>query len=206
MTYKILFTTIFVFLFSACSFKDSSFNLEDELTQANLCQKLQAKDEKLLCYDKIKETNSYAQLRLGIYFFEKKDFDKAIPLLKQSNANKNSYSNLALAYSYYRGEGEQKDLKKAFKLLKNSASIDPNASYQLARFYMQGIETEKNTEKGLSLLEFAANKNMKAAQNQLYTIYSKGKFGIKKDSKKATYWDKLRNDKSEDLNYKIYQL
>lgn len=206
MILKTIFTAFITLFLTACSFKSSTNTLELQSTQANNCQKLNSRDDKLLCYDKIKETNSYAQLRLGIYFFEKKEYEKALELLNQANKNKNPYSNLPLAYSYFQGKGNEKNLKKAFKLLKQSASVDPTASYQLSRFYFKGIQTEKDLQKGLSLLEFAANNNVKIAQEQLYTIYSKGKFGIKKDSVKAAYWDKLRKDNQKDINYKVYAL
>jgi TPR repeat protein len=85
-----------------------------------------------------------------------------------------------LGLMYYKGEGVEKDLDKSFKLLNDSSNIDPNAAYQLSRFYLQGINTKVDVDKGIDLLEFAASKNMLAAQKMLVSIYKDGLFSQEK--------------------------
>jgi uncharacterized protein len=219
MLKKIALPILSVFLFSACSLKMPEFSMpsflsfsNDEekdaiaLEKANVCQKIENVDNKLFCYRKIVDENSYAQLRMGTYSVEKKDFKKAIEYLNQSIENKNPYGNLALAFLYYKGDGVEKDIDKSFKLLNDSSDKDPVAAYQLSRFYLQGINTEVNIDKGIDLLEFAASKNMIAAQKMLIKIYTEGLFSQEKDSKKVKQWqDEIKKD-IRDTNFEIYKL
>ena len=202
MLKKIILPSLSIFLFTACSLKMPEFSMPSmpsflsfsnnkdaiALEKANVCQKIEDIDNKLFCYRKIVNENSYAQLRMGTYSVEKKDYKKAIDYLNQSINNKNAYANLALAFLYYKGEGVEKDIDKAFQLLKDSSDVDPNSAYQLSRFYLQGINTKVDVDKGIDLLEFAASKNMLAAQNMLVNIYKDGLFSQDKYSKKVKQW------------------
>ena len=171
MIKKILLPAVTIFMFTACSMKMPSFSMpsfsmpsffdsEDEelasLTQANLCQEIESFDSKLTCYKKILDNNSYAQLRMGTYHADKKEYKDAVRYLEQAKNNDNVYANLALAFLYYKGDGVNKDIDKSFELLKESSDIDPNAAYQLARFYLQGINTKIDNQKGVELINFAA--------------------------------------------------
>ena len=100
-----------IFLFSACSFKLPSFEMpsfltfgedkiEISLTQANICQEIKNEDEKLSCYIKIEEKNSFAQIRVGTYYADKKDYTKALKYLNKAKENDNIYANLPLAFLY----------------------------------------------------------------------------------------------------------
>jgi hypothetical protein len=136
MLKKFILPTLCALLFSACSLKMPEFlnfskNSSDSdiaLEKANICQKIEDQDNKLFCYKKIINENSFSQLRMGTYSVEKKDYKKAIEYLNQSINNKNPYANLPLAFLYYKGEGVEKDLDKAFKLLGDSSTIDPTAA------------------------------------------------------------------------------
>lgn len=206
MIKNILYTSFLVLLFTACSTKEPKINLETELQEANKCQKIDKKNLKLECYNKILDKNSFAQLRIGIYNAEKYSFKKAVELLNKSNQNENPYSNLALAFLYFKGQGVEKNLEKSFNLLNASSKIDPNAAFRLSKFYFEGIVVQKNPKKGLSLVEFAANKNMKLAQENLFNIYYKGLFGVKKDEKKAIYWkNKLKDNKKAEV-FQYYKM
>lgn len=166
---KVLSSILFVFLFTGCSFKIPFISFTNELDEANECQSIYLQEKKINCYNNL-EDNSYAQLRLGIHYANQKDFKKAIKLLEASYENENSYSNLALSFLYFKGDGVKKDLKKSFELLKESSNIDPNAAFQLSRFYFKGIETKKDINKAIELLNFAASKDMLAAKKD-YTIF-----------------------------------
>jgi TPR repeat protein len=217
MLKKITLPILSIFLFTACSLKMPEFSMpsflsfsDDEdtiaLEKANVCQKIQNIDNKLFCYRKIVDENSYAQLRMGTYSVEKKDYKKAIEYLNQSIDNKNAYANLALAFLYYKGEGVEKDIDKAFKLLSDASEKDPNAAYQLSRFYLQGINTQVDIDKGIELLEFAASKNMLSAQKMLIKIYTEGMFSQEKDSKKVKQWQDVIKKDVRDTNFEVYKL
>ena len=220
MLKKILLPSLSIFLFTACSLKMPEFSMPSmpsflsfsnnkdaiALEKANVCQKIEDIDNKLFCYRKIVNENSYAQLRMGTYSVEKKDYKKAIDYLNQSINNKNAYANLALAFLYYKGEGVEKDIDKAFQLLKDSSDVDPNSAYQLSRFYLQGINTKVDVDKGIDLLEFAASKNMLAAQKMLVSIYKDGLFSQEKDPKKVKQWEEIIKKDIKDTNFEIYKL
>lgn len=217
MLKKIILPSLSIFLFTACSLKMPDFSMPSFLSfsddkdavaleKANVCQKIDDIDNKLFCYKKIVTENSYAQLRMGTYSVEKKDYKKAVEYFNQSINNKNPYANLALAFLYYKGDGVEKDLNKSFELLKDSSNIDPNAAYQLSRFYLQGINTPVDNKKGVELIEFAASKNLLAAQKMLIKIYTEGLFGQEKDMKKVKQWqDEIKKD-IRDTNFEVYKL
>ncbi|MFW3382132.1 hypothetical protein ACN9J8_11230, partial [Aliarcobacter butzleri] len=126
MIKQILLSTVAVFLFTACSFKMPSFLSFDFfgstdytalLDEANKCQEIENEATKLDCYKKIENTNSFAQIRLGTYWADKKDYKSALKYLNQAKNNDNIYANLPLSFLYYKGEGVEKDLNKSFELL-----------------------------------------------------------------------------------------
>ncbi len=216
MQKKILIPILSAFLFSACSLKMPDFSMPSFLSfsdnkdsialeKANVCQKIEIEDDKLFCYKKIITENSYAQLRMGTYSVEKKDYKKAIEYLNQSINNKNPYANLPLAFLYYKGEGVEKDIDKSFRLLNDSSSTDPLAAFQLARFHLLGINTKVDTKKGVELLEFAASKNVLASQELLVNVYKDGLFSQEKDTKKVEYWENIIKKDVKDTNFEIYK-
>lgn len=222
MLKKFILPCLSIFLFSACSLKMPEVKMPEfkmpeflsfgkdkntiALEKANVCQEIEDMDNKLFCYKKILNENSYAQLRMGTYSVEKKDYKKALEYLNQAIDNKNAYANLALAFLYYKGDGVEKDIDKAFKLLSDSSNIDPTAAYQLSRFYLQGINTKVDNEKGIELIEFAASKGVLTAQKMLININKEGLFAQPKDQKKVEFWEAKIKEKKEDLTFKIYQL
>ncbi|MDD2894934.1 MAG: tetratricopeptide repeat protein [Aliarcobacter sp.] len=217
MLKKIILPSLSIFLFTACSLKMPEFSMPSFLSfsddkdaialeKANVCQKIEDIDNKLFCYKKILNENSYAQLRMGTYSVEKKDYKKAVEYFNQSIDNKNAYANLALAFLYYKGDGVEKDLDKSFKLLQDSSNVDPIAAYQLSRFYLQGINTPVDNKKGVELIEFAASKNLIAAQKMLIKIYTEGLFSQEKDMKKVKQWQDVIKKDVRDTNFEIYKL
>jgi len=221
MLKKITPLLLVAFVFTGCSLKMPSFKMpslipsflkfEDEkllsLNEANLCQEIESLDSKLFCYKKLlNKDNSYAQLRMGTYHADKKDYSQAIKYLNQSYENDNIYANLALAFLYYKGDGVRKNIDKSFELLKDSSDIDPNAAYQLSRFYLQGINTKVDNDKGIELIEFAAQKGVLSAQRMLININKQGLFNQPKDQIKVEFWEEKIKENKEDLTFKIYQL
>ena len=216
MLKKIIPSILVIFIFTGCALKMPSFfpsflQFEDDdlisLNEANLCQEIENIDSKLFCYKKLLDkNNSYAQLRMGTYHADKKEYPEAVKFLRKSQENKNLYSNLALAFLYYKGDGVEKNIDKSFELLEESSHKDPNAAYQLARFYLQGINTKIDYEKGVQLVEFAAQKGVITAQKMLVNINKQGLFTQAKDQKKVDYWEAKLKENKEDLTFKIYKI
>lgn len=208
----ILLPIFTIFLFSACSFKMPEFltfsdiNYDELLKEANICQDLDTQKEKLDCYKKIENSNSFAQIRLGTYYSTKNDYKESLKYLNMADENKNLYAKLPLALLYYKGEGVKKDINKSFELLNESSSVDPVAAYQLSRFYLQGINTKVDVEKGIELLDFAGQKGVRQAQDMLSNIYKTGLFEQPKDQVKYEFWQKKLKNNIEDNNHKIYVL
>ncbi|MCT7512105.1 tetratricopeptide repeat protein [Aliarcobacter cryaerophilus] len=206
----ILLPIFTIFLFSACSFKMPEFltfsdiNYDELLKEANACQDLDTQKEKLECYKKIENSNSFAQIRLGTYYSTKNDYKESLKYLNMADENKNLYAKLPLALLYYKGEGVKKDINKSFELLKESSDIDPIAAFQLSRFYLQGINTKIDNEKGIDLLEFSAQNGVLQAQELLSNIYKQGLYGVAKDQIKYEYWLNKANSNKEDKNSNIY--
>lgn len=213
--YKQLILSIgIIFLFTACSLKMPSWpsflsfgdNYESMLEEANSCQNIEDENQKLSCYKNIEKTNSFAQIRLGTYYADKKVYKQAIKYLETAKENDNIYAYLPLAFLYYKGEGVEKDINKSFELLKESSTKDPTAAYQLSRFYIQGINTKIDNKKGVELLEFAASKGVLSAMEMLVNINKNGLFEQAKDQKKVEYWQNKIKETKEDTNHKIYRL
>ncbi len=206
----ILLPIFTIFLFSACSFKMPEFltfsdiNYDELLKEANACQDLDTEKEKLECYKKIENSNSFAQIRLGTYYSTKNDYKESLKYLNMADENKNLYAKLPLALLYYKGEGVKKDINKSFELLKESSDIDPIAAFQLSRFYLQGINTKIDNEKGIDLLEFSAQNGVLQAQELLSNVYKQGLYGVAKDQIKYEYWLNKANSNKEDKNSNIY--
>lgn len=211
-----LFASLAVLFLTACSLKmpefsdilsfSSSNNYEELLKEANTCQDIEKDNEKLVCYKKIENINSFAQIRLGTYYLEQKDFDRTIKYLNKAKDSGNLYANLPIALLYYRGEAIKKDINKSFELLNEASNIDPVAAFQLSKFYTQGINTQVDIEKGLGLLEFAAQKDVRDAQEVLSNIYKQGLFDVAKDQVKFEYWQNRAKKNLNDRNLKIYIL
>ena len=221
MIKKIFLPAVTILLFTACSMKMPTFSMpsfsmpsffdsDDEdlvsLKEANLCQEIESLDSKLTCYKKILDKNSYAQLRMGTYHADKKEYKDAVKYLEQAKNNDNVYANLALAFLYYKGDGVNKNIDKSFELLKESSDIDPNAAYQLARFYLQGINTKIDNQKGVELVEFAASKGVSTAQKMLVNIHKQGLFDQPKDQKKVEHWESILKQNKEDTTFKVYKI
>lgn len=191
---KALISILFIsFFISGCNFKNP-FAKKSELEIANKCKELKSTQEKITCYEKI-PTNSYANLRLGVYYANKENFEKAFYHINNSYSKGNSYANVPLALLYIQGNGVKKDYKKALEILSLSQQDNPNAIYHLSKIYFLQIDDIQDTKKGLELLKQSAQMGILAAQKKLYYMYENGIYGIEKDSLEAKYW-KTKIDKN----------
>lgn len=93
-----------------------------------------------------------------------------------------------LGWSYYTGEGYERDYDKAFSYFRRAALMNQvNAQFNLALMYYKGESVKPDIEKALSWYEKAANQGSVNAAYNLGTIYLLGK-GIDKDYAKAREW------------------
>ena len=201
--------------FSACSLKMPTFEMPSflsfskdstkDLEEANSCQKIESDERKLTCYKNMETKNSFAQIRLETYYADKKNYQTSLKYLKQAKENDNLFANLPLAFLYYKGDGVEKNIPKSFELLEEAKDSDPVAAFQLSRFYIQGINTKVDYEKGVELLNFAASKDIVMTQEILVSTYKNGQFNQPRDQKKVEYWQNKLKNKKEDTNFKIYR-
>lgn len=200
-------------MFSACSKnevqkEDIEQTLNKQRVQADVCQKLEPLKDKLECYNKIIDTNTFAMLRMGIYNSDaKKDYKEAVKLFNKMIEEGNYYGNLGLAFLYYKGNGVEKDIQKAHDLLIASKDKDANAAYQLSRFYLKGMgNVQKDADKGIELIKSAAQRDLYTAQRQLYRIYKFGLYGVATNEEKANFWKEKYENSNKDTLKTLYKL
>lgn len=111
-------------------------------------------------------------------------YEEVFQLLEK--AKNNSISKYLLGYSYYVGFWVEKDLKKAFDLIKEVADNDlyDEAQYVLADFYINGLATPKNYNRAVTYLASASNQGYPDAIYKLGDIYAEGVM-YTRDIKKA---------------------
>ncbi len=103
-----------------------------------------------------------------------------------NKAKNNSIAKYLIGYSHYVGFWVEKDLKKAFELIKDVADNDlyDEAQYVLAEFYINGLATPKNYNKAVTYLTNASNQGYPDAVYKLGDIYADGVM-YTRDLKKA---------------------
>lgn len=98
-----------------------------------------------------------------------------------------NYSNL-LGLLYREGLGVEKNQKKAFEYIMNSAKKEfAPAEFNVGRFYMIGLGCDIDFDKAIYWLTKASNNGNGRAAYALGYMYFKG-FGVKQDYKKAISW------------------
>lgn len=206
-------------LFTACSSKNEvkkevevsttkEDTLKEQRVEADICQKLSVQNEKLSCYNKVIETNTFAMLRMAIYNADKlKNFDQAQKLFNKMIENGNYHGNLGLAFLYFRGKGVEKNYERAHNLLAQSYEKDANAAYQLSRFYLKGLGTIKKDEaKALEYITDAAKRGLYTAQKKLFKIYRDGLYGVQKNEEQSSFWYEKYQNNSFDKFASLYKL
>ena len=73
------------------------------------------------------------------------------------------------------------------KIAISANNNDPEHNFLIGLAYLDGIDVEKNTERGIELITMAAEANLLEAMEKLYDMYDEGK-GIQVDYRKAAYW------------------
>ncbi len=111
-------------------------------------------------------------------------YEKVFNLLEK--AKNNSIAKYLLGYSYYIGFWVEKDINKAFKLIKEVADKDmyDEAQYVLSEFFINGLATPKNYNKAVAYLSNASNQGYPDAIYKLGDIFTEG-IMYTRDIKKA---------------------
>ena len=195
----LIITSITSLLLVGCSkHKAALKTMPNEIAQANECKSTN-KEFEADCYDLISYKNSIAMLRSGVNAYTKGNYQEAFQKYSIAQQKGNFYANSLLADLYNKGNGVNKNQKKALELLEDVSSADGIAAYKLSFYYLN----KKDYEEALELLEFAANNNVKKAQYELSKIYRDGII-TKDNPEKAKLWYERFEDKSNSLIRKIY--
>ena len=73
------------------------------------------------------------------------------------------------------------------KIAISANNADPEHNFLIGLAYLDGIDVEKNTERGIELITMAAEANLLEAMKKLYNMYYEGK-GVQVDYRKAAKW------------------
>lgn len=100
---------------------------------------------------------------------------------------------MAMADKFVEGfqAAEEHEYKQAMKKWESIAKKgDPKAMFMLGMMYHSGIAGQTDEKTAVILYKKAAEAGNLVAQEYLAVGYKEGWFGLKKDSKKAKYWEK----------------
>lgn len=129
-----------------------------------------------------------AQLELGKYYYYKQNNKQESFKWIQKAADAGDIDAIyMLACYYWKGEGVEKDLPKAYQLFLKIAAKCKEAEYMigLCRFNGWGISIDK--KEAIKYYRSAGNQNYGEAQNALGYCYYKG-FGVEKNIESAINW------------------
>jgi TPR repeat protein len=124
-----------------------------------------------------------------------KDYATAFTKYSDAAADGNDDAQYHLAVMYAEGEGVEKSLPKAAKLLQQAAAQDhSDAQLMLGLFNVYGDGVPTNPTKGAKLIAQAAESGNDVAMYYLGNLYAMG-LGVKKDIPTALSWMKKAEDK-----------
>jgi hypothetical protein len=110
------------------------------------------------------------------------DFPKALEILEEGVNRGNPHAMINLGMMYAKGEGVEKNLKKAEELFERSGK--PGSLNFLAECYKNGNGVEKNLEKAAEIYQKLAHLGNIKSMNHLGMMYAKGE-GVEKNLEKA---------------------
>lgn len=133
-------------------------------------------------------------------FIQSREFDKAVPLLKQSAKLGNAEAQYNLGYCYQAGVGVEQNQQKAIEWYLKSAKQGYNdALYQMMMAYGKGNGVEQNFEKAYSYALKCAKNNDITCMFNLIGCYKDG-MGTEKNLDKMLEWairlGKMENPKN----------
>ncbi|MCQ2207068.1 MAG: sel1 repeat family protein [Paludibacteraceae bacterium] len=141
--------------------------------------------------------------RIGVYYYQKNDLNKAFLLWEKSADLGNAAAHRNLGNCYYNGYGVPQNYVIAIEHYTQAAEQgDPIAQYNLAESYSNGLGVTQNFEKAIEWYEKAAQLGLLEAQFNLGVMYMKGE-GVIQNYKKAAEWYKLAADQGDEEAKKI---
>lgn len=90
-------------------------------------------------------------------------------------------------------------LKTVQQMAKKANNKDPKHNYLIGLAYLNGIDVEKNEDRGIELITSAAEAGLPEAMEKLYEIFQSGDI-VNADYEKARMWLQLLIEKSNDYN------
>ncbi|MDE7413733.1 MAG: sel1 repeat family protein [Muribaculaceae bacterium] len=118
--------------------------------------------------------------------YKKEDYSKALELFKSIEGKREAQYYIGLIY--FNGLGVNKDKKKGFKLLENSAKQGYDvAQFDLGYIYDKGYNGKPNYKKAAQWYMKSSEQNNAMAQCNLGYLYNKGQ-GVKQDHQVAAIW------------------
>ena len=118
----------------------------------------------------------------------KRDYEKALPILRKSAELGNSEAQYNLGYFLQNGVGITKNEKEAFEWYKKSSENGFNdGHYAMMMAYGNGIGTVVDSEKAFEYALKCANNNDATCMWNIVNCYKQG-LGVKKDIDKMLSW------------------
>ena len=113
-----------------------------------------------------------------------------------------------LTANYFFGDSEQdQDLDMARIWFQKAAELGcARSSYQLARFYLEGLGGHADSTEGLRWLHIASDKGCVAATTVLAQIYLAGNFGVSRDIEKGERLLQMGIDAGDDKAMQLWRL
>ncbi len=128
------------------------------------------------------------KLNKGYEFYEKREYDKAFPLYKESAESGNKIAQRYLGFMYARGEGVKRDDNEAVKWLSKAfKQSDIKSAYFIGLIYLNAGKTDENFKIAFDTFHYAATRNLPEAQFNLAIMYYRGNY-VKRDYAKALEW------------------
>ncbi len=156
---------------------------------------------------KAKQGNVEAQFDLGMYYYEEKNYTKAVEWFMKAAENGNVKAQYKLGVCYYNGLGITKDETKAVKWYTKAAKENyVNAQNDLAYCYLTGRGVETNYKKAIEWYTKAAEQGSSEAQRYIGDCYYYG-WGFTRNYNKAEeWWIKAADNGSKSAKIRLNEL
>ena len=126
--------------------------------------------------------------------YKKGDYKTSAKLILPLAKNGLAKAQYNLGVMYEKGQGVEKNLKKAKKWFQFAAEQGlAKAQYNLGLMYGKGKGVEKDYGKAIKWMTLAADQGNGKAQTNLGWMYETGK-GVPRDTQKALFWYQLASD------------
>ncbi|MDD3126405.1 MAG: tetratricopeptide repeat protein [Candidatus Izemoplasmatales bacterium] len=151
--------------------------------------------------------NPVGLFNVGMYFYHKSDFKKAIEFLDKSRACGHSPAVLLLADMYKNGYGFHKSRKKAFKMYLQAANLNDIDGYNaVGECYKNGYGCAKNPEKAFSYYQKSADHGDMTGELNVGLYYWKSSSYKKNPEPALTWLDKAATHDSLEAKHLLQEI